>query len=228
MKNKNLRGQIFSPTPKASWAGGRDNRANFNSGILIELKEHIPFTLAATLFSIIIISFLLIKQNLIPYAVSMFYIFHPGHILFSSIVSAAIFYNHSKKILPAIFVSIFVSLLVGSTSDSIFPYLGSSLFNIPISFHLPALENPILILGTSLIGAIIGTTFRKTKFPHFLHVFISVFASLLYIFAYSTNFTAINLFFIFVITSISVVIPCCLSDIVFPMLLQKNIRKKKK
>jgi len=195
--------------------------------ILKELKEHIPFTLAATLFSVIIISFLLIKQNFISYAVSMFYIFHPLHILFSSIVSSAIFYNHTKKILPAIIVSIFVSLFIGSVSDVFLPYIGSLIFRIPISFHLPALESPLLIFGASLIGAFTGIAIRKTKFPHFLHVFISVFASLLYIFAYSTNFSTITLFLIFIITSISVVIPCCLSDIVFPMLFQSRLRRKK-
>jgi hypothetical protein len=194
--------------------------------ILEELKEHIPFTLAATLFSVIIMSFLLLKQNFISYAVSMFFIAHPLHILFSSIVSSAIFYNHTKKIIPAIIVSIFVSLFIGTLSDSILPYLGSLLFGIPISFHLPALENPILIFGASIVGASLGITIRKTKFPHFLHVFISVFASLLYIFAYSTNFSTLTLFLIFLITSVSVIIPCCLSDIVFPMIFQRRLKSK--
>ena len=195
--------------------------------ILEELKEHIPFTLAATLFSVILMSFLLLKQNFILYAVSMFYIAHPLHILFSSIVSSAIFYNHTKKIFPAIIVSIFVSLFIGTLSDSVLPYLGSLLFEIPISFHLPAIENPILIFGASIVGASFGIAIRKTKLPHFLHVFISVFASLLYIFAYSTNFSTLTIFLIFIITSISVIVPCCLSDIVFPMIFQNRLRSKK-
>jgi len=195
--------------------------------ILKELKEHIPFTLAATLFSVILMSFLLLKQNFISYAISMFYIAHPLHILFSSIVSSAIFYNHTKKIVPAIIVSIFVSLFIGTLSDSILPYLGSYLFQIPISFHLPALENPILIFGASLVGASFGIAIRKTKFPHFLHVFISVFASLFYIFAYSTNFSMLTIFLIFIITSVSVIVPCCLSDIVFPIIFQNRLRSKK-
>ena len=194
--------------------------------ILEELKEHIPFTFAATLFSVILISFLLLKENFISYTVSMFYIFHPLHILFSSIVSSAIFYNHTKKIFPAIIVSILVSLFIGTLSDSILPYLGSLLFEIPISFHLPALESPILIFGASLVGASFGIAIRKTKFPHFLHVFISVFASLLYIFAYSTNCSMLTLFLIFIITSISVIVPCCLSDIVFPIIFQRRLKSK--
>ena len=195
--------------------------------ILEELKEHIPFTATATLFSVILMSFLLLKQNFISHTISIFYIFHPLHILFSSIVSSAIFYNHSKKIFSAIFVSIFVSLFIGSLSDVFFPYLGSSLFQIPISFHLPAIENPILIFGSSLVGASLGIAIRKTKFSHFFHVFISVFASLLYIFAYSTDFTMWTIFSIFIITSVSVIIPCCLSDIVFTIIFQNKLKNKK-
>jgi hypothetical protein len=171
-------------------------------------------------------SFLLLKQNLILYAVSLFYIAHPLHLLFSSIVSSAIFYNHTKKIFPAIIVSIFVSLFIGTLSDSILPYLGSLLFEIPISFHLPAIESPILIFGASIVGASFGIAIRKTKLPHFLHVFISVFASLLYIFAYSTNFSTLTIFLIFIITSVSVIVPCCLSDIVFPMIFQRRLKSK--
>lgn len=196
--------------------------------ILEELKEHIPFTLAATLVSILIMSFLLLKQNFIFYAVSLFYIAHPLHILFSSFVSSAIFYRYTKKIFPAIIVGAFISLFIGSLSDAIFPYLGSSLFQIPISFHLPALESPILIFGASIMGASLGITIRKTKFPHSLHVFISVFASLLYIFSYSTNFSTLIIFLIFIITSISVIVPCCLSDIVFPMIFQNRLNTRNK
>lgn len=194
--------------------------------IIHELKEHIPFTVAATLFSILIISFLLVKQNLISYAISAYYLFHPLHVLFSSLVSSAIFYNYTKKIFPAIIAGALISLFIGSVSDSIFPYLGSLLFKIPVTFHLPALEKPILILSSALFGSIVGVIIKKTKFPHFLHVFISVFASLLYIFAYSTNFSTITIFFIFIITSISVTIPCCLSDIVFPMIFQRRLKLK--
>lgn len=204
MKNKKLKFEIFQ-----------------------ELKEHIPFTLTATIFSVIIMSFFLIKQNFISHAVSMFYFFHPLHILFSSLVSSAIFYNYTKKIFPAIITGAFISLFIGSLSDVFFPYLGSLLFRIPISFHLPAFENPYLILGVSIFGASIGTIIQKTKLPHFIHVFISVFASLLYIFAYSTNFSALTIFFIFIITSVSVIVPCCLSDIVFPIIFQNKLRSKK-
>ncbi|MEK6913716.1 MAG: hypothetical protein AABW47_03540 [Nanoarchaeota archaeon] len=194
--------------------------------ILHELKEHVPFTALATFVSIAL-AFLVIKTNIISSIVSIFYIFHPIHLFFSAIVSSALFYKYKKNIIFSILIGVFISIIIGSISDIFLPYLGSSLFGIPISFHLPAIENPLLIFGTSIFGAVIGITTKKTKFPHFLHVFISVFASLLYIFAYSTNFSLLNLFFILIITTISVVIPCCLGDIILPVLLKEKLRKIK-
>jgi hypothetical protein len=196
--------------------------------IIEELKEHIPFTMGATVVAVLIAVFLLIKENLISNAISLFYIFHPLHIFFSSAVSAAIFYKYKNKAILSIVIGAGISILVGSLSDIILPYIGISLFGIPISFNLPAIESPLLILGIAIFGSAIGIVLKKTKFPHFIHVLISVFASLLYIFAYSTNFSLIMIILIFIITSISVVIPCCLSDIVFPLILEKEIKKKSK
>jgi len=196
--------------------------------IITELKEHVPFTAGATAVAIIITSFLLLKENLIAHAVSLFYIFHPLHILFSSIVSAAIFYKYKNNAFLALGAGIVLSVLVGSISDVIFPYIGSLAFNIPTSFHLPAIENAYFIFSVAIFGSLIGIFTKRTKFPHFLHVLISVFASLLYIFAYSIEFSLLDLFLIFIITSISVVIPCCLSDIVLPIALEKKTHKKRK
>lgn len=188
--------------------------------IMHELTEHIPFTAIAVAATIAIMAILILNSNILQYTLGLFEFFHPAHIFFSAIVSAAIFYKYKKNILLALISSMIISVIIGSVSDIIFPYLGSLLFNLQTSFHLEALEEPIIIFGTAFFGAIVGISTRYTKFPHFLHVFISLFASLLYILAYSSNFTSINYFFIFIITTISVVVPCCMSDIVFPILFQ--------
>lgn len=191
-----------------------------------ELKEHIPFTILATLIAVLI-SLLIIKTNLLNSIVSIFYVFHPLHLLFSTLVSTAMLYRYNKKIIPSAFIGILVSLIIGSLSDVVFPYLGALLFQIPITFHLPELEIPIIIALSVILGAGAGIIFKKTKFPHFLHVFVSVFASLFYIFAYSSNWNFLNLIFIIIITSISVVIPCCLGDIVMPLLIKEKLYPKK-
>lgn len=189
-----------------------------------ELEEHIPFTALATLIAVILMAVLLAKTHLINYAVSAFWVFHPAHIFFSSIVSAAIFYKYRNKFLLALISGIIISVIIGSLSDVIFPYLGSLLFSIPITFELPAIESPILIFGIAFLGSLLGIASKYTKFPHFLHVLISLFASLLYIFAFSTSFSLAAYIAIFIITTFSVVIPCCLSDIVFPIIFSR--RKK--
>jgi hypothetical protein len=196
--------------------------------ILHELREHIPFSIAATLISCLIMFFLLIKENLIQYAVASFWVFHPLHIVFASIVSAAMFYNYRKNLFLSLFIGVLISVVIGSISDVIFPYIGALLFGLPISFHLPAIESPLLIFGVGLLGSVIGIIIRKTKVPHFIHVFISIFASLLYVFAYSTNFSIITLIFIFFITSVSVIAHCCLGDIIFPLVLYHKLKKKEK
>jgi hypothetical protein len=193
--------------------------------IFHELKEHIPFTIIATIIAVSI-SLIVIRTQVISSIIPIFYIFHPLHLFFSTLVSTAMFYNYKKKILPSILVGITTSLVIGSLSDIIFPYIGAILFQIPISFHLPELEIPLIILASVLAGASLGIIIKKTKFSHFLHVFISVFASLFYIFAYSSNWNILNLFFIIIITSISVVVPCCLGDIVFPLLIKEKIDHK--
>lgn len=193
-----------------------------------ELEEHIPFTAVASLTAVIIMAILLAKTNLINYAVSGFWIFHPAHVFFSAIVSAAIFYKYRNKFFLALISAVIISVLIGSFSDIIFPYLGSLLFKIPIEFELPALESPLLIFSVAILGSSIGIMTKFTKFPHFLHVLISLFASLLYIFAYSSSFSLVTYIAISIITTISVVIPCCLSDIVFPIIFQNKTKSNGK
>jgi len=196
------------------------------SKIFHELKEHIPFTALASLIAVIIMAFLLMKTNLISYVTSAFWVFHPAHVFFSAIVSAAIFYKYRSKFWLALILSMLIAVIIGSLSDVIFPYIGSLLFKIPISFELPALEFPIIIFGVAFLGSLLGIASKFTKFPHFLHVLISLLASLLYIFAYSTSLGLATYIAIFIITTISVVIPCCLSDIVFPIIFSGKNKKE--
>ncbi len=190
--------------------------------IIHELKKHIPFTIFATLIAIGITLLIIywIKKEI---SQEFFHVLHPLHILASAIVTAGIFYKYKKSFIQAIFIGIFGSIIIGSISDIIFPYLGGLLFNLNIEFHLPIIEKTILILLTALIGSILGISFRITRFPHFIHVFLSVFASLFYLLAFSQTFEIIYFIGAFFVVFVSVIIPCCLSDILFPFLF---LRKK--
>jgi len=178
-----------------------------------ELKHHIPFTALATIIAIIVVIFTQkqISENL-------FQILHPLHIIASAIVTTAIFYKYKKNYLQAILVGITGAILIGSLSDIIFPWLGGNLLNLNTIFHLPLIEEPLVILVSALIGSFLGLATKLTRMPHFLHVFLSVFASLFYLIAFSTTLSTLYLIGAFFIVIAAVIIPCCISDIIFPFL----------
>ncbi len=181
--------------------------------IFLELKHHIPFTIIATLTAILLI-FLTQKINIS----SLFFVIHPLHIFASAIVSSAIFYKYKKNFTQALIVGIFSSIFIGTISDIIFPYLGGIIFQLKTTFHLSLIEEPLSIIGISILGGLIGIKTQITKLPHFIHVFLSIFASLLYLIAFSTITTTIHFIIAFLIVFIAVLIPCCVSDIILPLL----------
>jgi len=191
-----------------------------------EIKEHIPFTGGASLIATVLVAIisLVYKQEFISISGGLFELLHPLHIIFSAFVTTAIYYKYKKQIIPAILIGVIGAIIIGSLSDIILPYLEANLLLLETQFHLPLIKEPIQIIGAALMGSILGLFMLKTKFPHFVHVFLSVFASLFYITAYSTNLTPLYLIAVFLIVFVAVIIPCCLSDIIFPLLF---IKKKK-
>jgi hypothetical protein len=190
-----------------------------------EIIEHAPFTAFASILAVaIVFTIFFFKQSLIPTISSSFETIHELHIIIAAIVSSALFYKYKKNIPLAMAVGLVSSIAIGSLSDVIFPYLGSTLLNLKPEFHLPLLESPITILAMALLGCILGIIFKISKFPHALHIFISTFASLLYITKYTISLTPIYFIGILIITFIAVIVPCCLGDIVLPILL--NAKKE--
>ena len=183
--------------------------------LLHELKHHLPFTASATIIAIILVIFL---QYLFQKQISenLFNIFHPLHIVASSIVTAGIFYKYKPKVIYALLIGITGSIIIGSLSDIILPWLGGNLLGLGTSFHLLLIEEPVLILLSALIGSSIGISTKITEMPHFIHVFLSVFASLFYLLAFSLNFSLVYFAGAFLIVLIAVIIPCCMSDLLFP------------
>lgn len=189
--------------------------------IIEELREHIPFTFLATLVAIILV-FLLKFTFTNNIAVESFEIFHPAHIFVSAITSTAIFYKYKKKLFASIIIGLSASILLGTLSDVIIPFLGGSLLFLQTSLFLPVIENPLLIFGSALIGCLIGIIFNKTKLSHFIHVFLSTFASLFYLISFSVEINLFSIITSTLITFVAVLIPCCMSDIIYPLMFFKN------
>ncbi len=152
----------------------------------------------------------------------LFEIIHPVHLFVSAIATSAIYWKYKKSAWKSILAGIGGAILIGSLSDVLFPFLGGRLFSLNTVFHLPLLETPFLILGVALLGSIAGMYFDLFKVSHLLHVFLSVFASLFYLLAFSIKMSAGAILLISGLVFLVVYIPCCISDIVFPLLFLKR------
>ena len=197
------------------------------SKIAHELKEHMPFTAVGALSGII---FMLLFRNLSHHtAHNLFYIFHPLHIVLSAIVTTSLYKFYQSKrgkcnIFTLILVGYIWSLGIATLSDSIIPFLGERLLNLPYAApHIGFIDEWWLVNPAAFLGIVIGYFFPQTKFPHAGHVLISTWASLFHvIMAIGGAVSSIVYFFIFLFLFISVWVPCCLSDIVFPLLFVKK------
>jgi hypothetical protein len=188
-----------------------------------ELKEHIPFTAIGALTGIIIMVIVVLGNIPAHISQTAFYISHPLHVLLSALVTTAMYMRYKKgKIWVAILIGWTGSIGIATISDAILPYLSGTLLDIPMEFHVPFIEEPWINL-MALAGIGIGYWRQTTKIPHLGHVLLSTWASLFYFTAFGMADWIHLLPFIFLFLFLSVWIPCCTSDIIYPLLF---VRKK--
>ncbi len=192
--------------------------------ILKELKEHAPFTFLGA-FSGIIIFFLL--KN-IPNSISykLFYTFHPLHVFLSAFVTAAMFKIHDKKAnwIKILIIGFVGSVGIATVSDSIIPYIGETILHLPNrEMHLGFIEEWYIVNPIAILGILLAMFIPKTKVPHMGHVFVSTWASLFHVMMSIGGQVGILTYLaILSLLFIAVWVPCCVSDIVFPMLFIKD------
>jgi len=188
-----------------------------------ELKSHAPFTSFGAITGIIIMAIMVLGN--VPSGVShtLFYILHPVHVVLSAIVTTAMYKRHSKgKVWAAILIGYVGSICIATLSDAVIPYLGGVLLTLKMEFHVGFIEKWWLVNPMALIGITIGYWKPTTKFPHAGHVLLSTWASLFYFTAFGMANWIPLLPFIFLILFLAVWIPCCTSDIVFPLLFTRD------
>lgn len=198
--------------------------------IFRELKIHAPFTFFGAISGILIMIFCRKLPQDTSY--NIFYILHPIHVLLSAMVTVSMYELHecgrvSSKCLKGrcnflvlIAIGYIGSIGIATLSDSVIPYLCEVLLNMPNrGIHLGFIEKWWLVNPLAIAGVSIAYYWPRTKFPHMGHVLLSTWASLFHIIMASGRplgfFTyLIILFFLF----IAVWLPCCVSDIAFPLL----------
>ncbi|MBL7073402.1 MAG: hypothetical protein ISS33_06500 [Candidatus Omnitrophica bacterium] len=199
-----------------------------------ELKRHAPFTFLGALTGIAIMVFL----HSMPYreAYNVFYVLHPMHVFLSALVTASMYRNYKEcgksgkcGVVGLLAVGFFGSIGIATLSDSIMPYLGEILLKMPRAEpHIGFIEEWYIIVPLALAGIVLAYFRPSTKFPHAGHVLISTWASLFHIImAGGKMMTPLYSVVIFIFLFLAVWVPCCISDIVFPLVfVGKRFREK--
>ena len=200
-----------------------------------ELKNHVPFTAFGVVTGIIIMIFFQKLSSEAAYKI--FYILHPLHVILSALVTASIYKLHTcghgrhikgKCNLWILLVVGYVgSIGIATISDSVIPYLGETLLHMPNrGIHIGFIEKWWLVNPLAIVGVAIAYFTPATKFPHAGHVLLSTWASLFHIImAIGASLSWLSYIVIFGFLFLAVWVPCCVSDIVFPLLF---VRKKRR
>ncbi len=193
--------------------------------IIKELARHVPFTAFGAVTGLIIM--VVVVFGGIPSNVShtVFYTLHPVHIVLSALVTTAMYRLHGGRTWAAFPIGYIGSIGVCTMSDAILPYLGGILIGAEMEFHVGFIEKWWLVNPLAFLGIAIGYRRIVTKLPHAGHVLLSTWASLFYLTAFGTADWVPLLPLVALILFTTVWFPCCLSDIIFPLLF---VRKSKK
>jgi len=183
-----------------------------------ELKEHIPFTALGASSGIIIMLIIVVGDVPSHVSYTIFYTLHPLHVVLSALATTAMYARYKKcKLWSAILIGWTGSIGIATLSDAIIPYFGAALLHVPMPLVIPFIQKPWVNLA-ALAG--VGICYWKpaTKMPHFGHVLLSTWASLLYFTSFGIADWIPLLPFIFLFLFLAVLIPCCTSDIIYPLL----------
>ena len=208
----------------------------------VELKAHSPFTLFGALTGIAMM--LLFRNISHEESYRLFYIFHPAHVVLSAMVTASLFRLHEKTkgFLIVLIVGYIGSIGTATLSDSILPFFGEEIMDVAVpteaavhghqapattgheerELHIGFIEEWYIVNPSALLGILIAYFLPRSKMPHAFHILISTWASAAHIMMNTHQpLTAVLVLGFVIVLFIAVWLPCCFSDIIFPMLLVK-------
>jgi hypothetical protein len=196
----------------------------------LELMHHAPFTAVGAVAGIIVMVIIYYSNASREISDALFYTLHPIHVVLSGLVTASMYrlYKKNARLWVTVLIGYVGSIGIATLSDIVIPYLGGGVLDIPMEFHVPFIETDkmpyinvakwIVINSAAVIGIIIAVWRPNTRFPHMGHVLLSTWASLFSFTAFGIADWIPLLPFIFMFLFLSVWLPCCISDIVFPLL----------
>lgn len=196
--------------------------------IWAELKEHAPFTFMGALSGVVILAVFAWAKLPGDISGTLFDVLHPGHVLLSAMATTAMFrrYGRNRGIIVTIVVGYVGAIAIGTVSDCLIPALGEALLglhdeNVHAHLHIGFIEHWWVVNPLALLGVAIAWRWPNTHAPHTGHVLLSTWASLFHMMmAMREGCTPepITLVLIPVFLFLAVWVPCCTSDIIFPVL----------
>ncbi len=200
--------------------------------IIQELRNHAPFTIFGAAAGVLFV--FLFRDLPESQSFNIFYVLHPAHVFLSAVVIASMYKLHGCEE-PHRRRDFFIVLIVGcvgsiglsTLSDSLIPYIAELLLNMPFREpHIGFIEKALLVNPMALLGVLIAWFKPTTKIPHSGHVLVSTWASLFHVMmANVAGLDIMSYVLVFVFLFIAVWFPCCLSDIIFPLLCVKESYK---
>lgn len=211
-----------------------------------ELRDHAPFTILGAVLGMLFM--LVFKNIGEIESHRFFEFFHPAHVILSAMVTASMFKRHTakKRFIMILLVGFLGSIGIATLSDVVMPHIGMKLLGLDIpthaevhhhagaaevaenhepvehhghGIHLGFIEEWYLVIPAAFLGVIIAFFLPRTKFPHAGHILVSTWASSAYLLMnIESQMTVGSALGIFVTLFLSVWLPCCISDIVFPLL----------
>jgi hypothetical protein len=189
--------------------------------IATELRRHAPFTLAGTGIGIVVMASFMLGHVPQRASETLFWVFHPLHVLLSALVTAAMYrLRGGQRLWATLAVGYVGSIGIATLSDSLIPFVGEWLLGLPNrGLHFGFLEKWWLVNPLALAGIWLGCRWPLTRVPHAGHVLLSTWASLFHM--TMALHGAPDVFTVVVIAAflfLAVWVPCCTSDIIFPLL----------
>ncbi|MHC4520508.1 MAG: hypothetical protein ACYTAS_18115 [Planctomycetota bacterium] len=100
---------------------------------------------------------------------------------------------------------------------------GAEAHSVRERLHLGVIEDWYVVNPAAILGIAIAWYWPRTKFPHAGHVLISTWASSFHVLMNThRELTPMMFVGVFLVLFIAVWLPCCISDIIFPLLFVKN------
>ncbi len=223
--------RIPQPTDRSSSvpAGANSSRRtrSFLQLLRHEMQSHAPFTFLGAVSGIAILVVFLISGASSEIAERVFWSLHPLHVLLSALVTSALFTRHSRPGWMAVLaVGYLGSVGIATVSDCVIPFIGESFLGLPHrGLHLGFLEKWWLVNPLAIAGILLGYVRPHTRLPHAGHVLLSTWASLFHMtMALGGQLRVLEYLGMGTFLFFAVWIPCCTSDIVFPLLLVRGER----